>query len=268
MPTISVNGAQLYYEESGTGPQTVVFAHGLGWSTWLFHPQIAVLKDRYRCLAFDFRGQGRSQVTKTGYDLDTLAVDTAELILQLKAAPCHLVGLSMGGMIGIRLALRRPELLRSLVLLNATAEPEAIVKQVRYRLMARFCQLFGVRPILNEVLRVLVSPHFMSNPARSDLRAECRRQLERIDRFGICQATLGVCRRAGLHREIGKICHPTLIIAGAEDQAISVSRARALHAGIAGSSLLLLDGVGHASAIEAPEAVTRALADFLARVPE
>src|SRR2546430_17127928 len=58
------------------------------------------------------------------YALDCLADDAAAVIEQLGIAPCHLVGLSMGGMIGMRLAARRPELVRSLVLLETSAEPE------------------------------------------------------------------------------------------------------------------------------------------------
>ena len=64
MPIIRVNGAALYYEEHGTGPETVVFAHGLLWSCRMFDAQVALLKDRYRCVAFDFRGQGQSEVTR------------------------------------------------------------------------------------------------------------------------------------------------------------------------------------------------------------
>ena len=63
-------------------------------------------KERYRCIRFDFRGQGHSEVAASGYDLDTLTADVAELIGALNAGPCHFVGLSMGGFVGLRLALR------------------------------------------------------------------------------------------------------------------------------------------------------------------
>jgi len=68
MPLIRVNGAALYYEEHGTGPETIVFAHGLLWSCRMFDAQVALLKEHYRCVAFDFRGQGQSEVTRSGYD--------------------------------------------------------------------------------------------------------------------------------------------------------------------------------------------------------
>jgi pimeloyl-ACP methyl ester carboxylesterase len=72
MAIIRVNGAALYYEEHGTGPQTIVLAHGLLWSCRMFDAQVTLLKERYRCVAFDFRGQGQSEVTRGGYDMETL----------------------------------------------------------------------------------------------------------------------------------------------------------------------------------------------------
>lgn len=76
--------------------------------------QAEFFRSRYRCIAFDFRGQGQSQATKAGYDLDQLTEDTASLIRTLNADPCHFVGCSMGGMVGMRLAVRHADLLRSL----------------------------------------------------------------------------------------------------------------------------------------------------------
>src|SRR5258708_37201312 len=112
MPRLQVDGADLHYQEAGRGP-ALVFAHGLLWSSSMFRFQIAALRDRYRCIAFDFRGQGQSEVTRKGYDMDTLARDAAQLIEKLGAAPAHFVGLSMGGFIGMRLAARRGGVLSS-----------------------------------------------------------------------------------------------------------------------------------------------------------
>jgi 3-oxoadipate enol-lactonase len=71
MPHIHVNCANLYYEEQGRGPEAIVFAHGLLWSGRMFDNQVAAFKELYRCITFDFRGQGQSQVTRNGYDMDT-----------------------------------------------------------------------------------------------------------------------------------------------------------------------------------------------------
>ena len=135
MPTLQVNGAELFYDERGSGSETVVFAHGLLFDGRMFDAQVAALSGRFRCLTFDFRGQGRSAVTPDGYDMDTLADDAAALIEALGASPCHFVGLSMGGFVGLRLASRRPELLRSLALVDSSADPEPADNLPRYRLL-------------------------------------------------------------------------------------------------------------------------------------
>ena len=63
----------MHYIDKGEGPETIVFSHGLLFSSEMFADQIAHFKDHYRCVAFDHRGQGQSPITKDGYDLDTLA---------------------------------------------------------------------------------------------------------------------------------------------------------------------------------------------------
>src|SRR5215510_6749099 len=99
MPEMVVNGARLHYTVDGEGPP-VLFAHGLLWSGEMFQYQVAALRRRYRCVTFDFRGQGDSEVTGAGYDMDTLTDDATALIDRLGLAPCHFVGLSMGGFVG------------------------------------------------------------------------------------------------------------------------------------------------------------------------
>ena len=86
MPKININGVELYSEEHGSGAETIVFAHSLLMNGRMFENQIEVLKERYRCIAFDFRGQGQSQVTKDGYDMDTLTEVNLQALLLLKTA--------------------------------------------------------------------------------------------------------------------------------------------------------------------------------------
>src|SRR5687767_2024240 len=101
MPHMTINGVSLYYEEQGAGPEAIVFAHGCLLNCRMFDGQVAALKERYRCIRFDFRGQGQSEVTRSGYDMDTLTEDAVALIGQLGCAPCHFLGFSMGGFVGM-----------------------------------------------------------------------------------------------------------------------------------------------------------------------
>src|SRR3954447_24145267 len=165
MPTLQVNRATLWYEEHGSGPETVVFAHGLLWSGRMFDAQVAELADRFRCVTFDFRGQGRSEVTAGGYDMDTLAGDAAALIEALGCAPCHFVGLSMGGFIGMRLAARRPELVRSLVLMETSNDAEPRRNVPKYAAMSFLARFLGVLPFVPAVMNIMFGRTFLRDPA-------------------------------------------------------------------------------------------------------
>lgn len=166
----------------------MLFSHGLLWDTRLVAPQVAELRGRHRCIAWDHRGQGRSEVTADGYDMDTVAADAAALIERLGVAPVHFVGLSMGGFVGLRLAIRRPELLRSPVLIDISATPESPDHRPRYRLLNLVTRWFGLRPAAGRVTRILCGWTFVADPARATERAEWRARLLALDRTGTPRA--------------------------------------------------------------------------------
>src|SRR5262252_2943933 len=152
MPILELNGARIYCEDSGGPEAPVVFAHGLLWSCRLFDAQVKALQDRFRCVAFDFRGQGQSEVTDSGYDFETLTADAIELIEKLRLAPVHFVGLSMGGMIGMRLAARRSDLVRSLALLETSADPEPEENVPKYRRLNPVARWLGLALVADQVM--------------------------------------------------------------------------------------------------------------------
>jgi pimeloyl-ACP methyl ester carboxylesterase len=263
MPHLHVNGANLYYEDTGGKVGPVVLAHGLLWNCRMYDRQVAALWDRYRCVAFDFRGQGMSEVTETGYDLDTQVEDAAAIIRALDAAPCHFVGLSMGGMIGMRLATRHPTLLRSLVLLNTSAAPEPEENLPRYRLLNFVARWIGLGLVVGKVMPIMFGRTFLEDPARAELRAEWRKRLVSNHRVGITRAVKGVIERASVEDEVRAIRCPTLILTSDEDAATSPEKSKQLHALIPGSRLVVIPRAGHTSTVEAPDAVNRALREFL-----
>lgn len=267
MPTMRVNGATIAYEESGSGQETIVFAHGLLWDGYMFHKQIAALRDRYRCVTLDFRGQGKSEVTRDGYDMDTLTLDAAQLIERLGYAPVHFAGLSMGGFVAMRLAARRPELIRSLILMETSAEPEPTQNIPKYRMFYRVARIFGPGAVASRVMPIMFGQKFMSDPARAAEREEWRRRASANHRVGIGRATEGVISRKGITEEISKITAPTLIVVGDQDVATVPARAQRIHELIPGSRLVVIPGAGHTSSIEEPEAVTAAIESFLAGLP-
>lgn len=257
-----INGVDLNVSDSGSG-SAIVFSHGLLFSGEMFRAQVAVFSDLYRCVTFDHRGQGQSEIAPDGYDLDTLAEDAATLIEQLGLAPCHFVGLSMGGMVGMRLAARRPELLASLVLVETSAESEPRENHFKYRLLNLIARLFGLRAVVGQVMPIMFGQTFLNDPARAEEKAFWRDHIASADKIGITRAVNGVVGRAGVMGELGQINLPTLIIVGEEDVATVPAKSEAVHAAIAGSKLVRIPRAGHSSPIEAPDAVNAAISSFL-----
>jgi pimeloyl-ACP methyl ester carboxylesterase len=263
MPEIQVNGAKLHYTDEGTGPETLIFAHGLLWSGQMFEAQVNAFKDRYRCITFDFRGQGQSEVTRDGYDMDTLYRDTAALIEALGCVPCHFAGLSMGGFIGMRLAVSRPELLRSLILLDTSADPEPEENVPRYNRLNFVARWLGLRLVISPVMRIMFGQTFLTDLNRAAQREEWEKRLIANHRIGITRAVRGVVDRQGVYDEIGGITIPALIIVGEEDVATVPGKAERIQSQIVGSRLIRIPRAGHSSTIEEPEAVNAAIKEFL-----
>src|SRR6516162_7005225 len=148
--TFHVNGTAIYYEDTGRDAPPIVFSHGLLWNTELFALQIAVLKDRFRCIAYDHRGQGKSaDGSGRAIGIDTLTNDAATLIEGLGLGRVHFCGLSLGGVVGMRLAIARPDLIKSIILLSTTADPEP--SKLKYKAMNVIARFFGNESVANAV---------------------------------------------------------------------------------------------------------------------
>jgi pimeloyl-ACP methyl ester carboxylesterase len=195
--------------------------------------------------------------------MDTLTEDAAALITALGCAPCHFVGLSMGGFVGMRLALRHPSLLRSLALLETSADPEPAETIGRYRLLALIARWFGLRIVAGRVMPIMFGEKFLNDPARAQLRQELQAALVRNHRIGITRAVTGVIERAGIYEQLDAIRVPTLVVVGDQDVATVPARSERIHAQIAGSRLVIIPGAGHTSTVEEPEAINQVLLAFL-----
>jgi 3-oxoadipate enol-lactonase len=269
MADLLVRGARLYYEDSGPveDAMPVVFAHGLLMSGAMYRGQVDALRARHRCITFDWRGQGRSEVARDGYDMDALTDDAIALVEQLGAAPCHFVGLSMGGFVGLRLALRRPDLLRSLALLDSAADAEPRANVPRYRAMAFVARHVGLDPLVKPVMRILFGRAFLEQPSRAGERATWRGHLRGLDVPGALRALDGVITRHPVTDQLGAIRTPTLVLSGEDDRAVVPARSRATADRIPGARFVTIPRAGHSSSVEEPEAVTRALVDLWSQWP-
>lgn len=269
MPSLTVNGTSVAYSDTGfpaarADAPTIVFGHGLLFSGWMFRAQIEALRTDYRCVAIDWRGQGDSPPARSGYDMDTLTGDAIALIEQLGVAPAHFVGLSMGGFVGQRVAARRPELIRSLVLLDTSAERESPRGRLEYPVLSVLYRLLGPNPVRGQVEKVMLGPAFRADPRSKAIVDEWMATLARCDRGGVQRAVLGVANRQPVTEEIGRIRARTLVVVGADDAATPPQRSRRIVELIPGARLEIVPNCGHSSTIEQPEAITALLRSFLA----
>ncbi|OLF39273.1 MULTISPECIES: alpha/beta fold hydrolase [unclassified Psychrobacter] len=266
MPYIQINNANIYYEDSAPNDQdkpVMVFAHGLLWSTRMYDKQVAHFKEDYRCIAFDFRGQGQSQITKSGYDMDSLTDDTIALLDALDIDSCHFVGLSMGGFIGQRIAINRPELLSSLILLETSSDPEDPKNVPQYRKLITAIRWLGMKRVSKKVMPIMFGSSFLADKSR---KSECKEWLAQIQgnhKVGVTKATMGVIERNGTYEHLRSITAPTLIVVGDEDAATPYSKSERMHFAIKSSKLAVIKRAGHTATVEEPEQVNTVMSKFL-----
>ena len=262
MPQINVNGVDIFYTDQGNGEETIVFSHGLLWSHKMFGDQIEFLQSRFRVIAYDHRGQGQSEV-KGPFDMDTLTDDAAELIRGLCVGSVHFAGLSMGGFIGMRLASRFPELIKSLILLETSANSEPVENLPKYKTLNGIVKWLGVvPPVTRKVMKIMFAESWLNDPLNSEKINYWRSELK-ANKRNISGAVDGVIYRKGIESELVGIICPTMIIVGDEDVATTPVKAKFIHMGIRKSILHLIPGAGHSSSIEKPKEINRLIGDWL-----
>lgn len=265
MPTIEVNGTTLFYVDTGPGTtgETIAFSHGLLWGTELFAAQIEALRGRYRCIAWDHRGQGQSaaDLHRECIGMELVWQDAVALLEKLGTGAVHFCGLSMGGFVAMRMAARRPDLVRSLMLLETSSDPEPIENLKRYRLLISIVKLFGPRVVRGQVAQIMLGRTILTDASR---RAERDRYTALMSRRRDgWRAVNGVIDRAGVHDELARIATRTLILVGDEDVPTPLAKAEKMAHAIAGARLVQIPRAGHSSPVEEPAAVTAAIESFL-----
>ena len=264
--TIDVPGATLTYDVRGdlaNRPVLLVIGSPMGASGF---PTLASNFEDRTVVTYDPRGVERSVRSGELTELspEDHAGDLIALIEHLDVGPVHYAGLSMGGFVGLRLGARRPDLVRSLTLIDTSAGPEDPSKVAQYRLLASIYRVVGLRPLRGKVAPIMFSRAFLETPEGRDVLEVWSRELAQQGRRGVKLAIRGVTDRLPVLEEISSVKAPTLVIAGSEDVATPTDRADLIAELIPDAESVTLPGVGHVSTLEAPQAVNQALIPFLA----
>ena len=257
MAIMRVGEIQMYYETIGHG-EPVVFIHGLGSSARDWENQIGFFSKIYQVILFDVRGHGKSDKPPGPYSIPLFSRDLIALLEALQIGPVHVVGISMGGMIGLQLAVDAPELVKSLVVVNSG--PEMVVRTLKERIQIwqRFLivRLLGMRK-MGEVL----SGRLFPKPEQGELRKIFVEHWAENDPRAYRDAMSALVGWS-VSEQLEKIACPVLVVAADEDytpiEAKSTYVKRLQH-----GELVVIADSRHATPVEQPDEFNKVVMAFL-----
>jgi 3-oxoadipate enol-lactonase len=258
---VKANGIQINYQIEGVGPW-LVMSHSLACAISMWDEQAEVLRSRYRVLRFDTRGHGATDAPAGAYTLDLLADDLHGLLGALGVKSPHFVGLSMGGMIGMTYALKRPGVFKSLVLCDTSSRvpPEA---QPVWDERIKTATEQGMAPLVESTLkRWFTEPYLAKRSSVVERVASLIRTTPPQGYASCCHAIA----KLNLTDRLAAIKCPVQVIVGDKDVGTPVAMSEAIHQAIPGSELVVIPDASHLSNLEQPAAFNAALLKFLARV--
>ena len=257
MTQLHVNGSGMNYQVTGQG-DPILFIHGLGSSMGDWQYQVEYFSSRYRVVVFDLRGHGKSDKPPGPYSISLFASDTAQLIDALDIAPAHVVGLSLGGMIALQLAVDRPELIRKLVVVNSGSEMIVRTLKDRMKVWQRFLivRLLGMRR-MGEVLGKRMFP----KPEQEDLRELFVDRWAENDPRAYQEAMKAIIGWS-VTEQLEQITCPTLVIA-AEYDYTPLEVKQSLASKIKQAQLVVIKDSRHGTPVDQPERFNEVLGDFI-----
>jgi pimeloyl-ACP methyl ester carboxylesterase len=285
---ISANGVRLHAAEIGEGP-LVLLLHGFPQFWWTWRSQLTAVADAgFRVVAPDLRGYGASDKPPRGFDLPTLSADVAALIRALGERDAVVVGHDWGGLLAWTTAALHPRSVRRLVVLSM-AHPRrlrAAMLERRQRHASRYALRFQLPRLperrlgradddpVAELMRRWAGPEWVHTADFAEA-VDRYRSAARIPQAAFCAmeyyrwAGRSQLRPDGLRyarRMAAPVTAPTLQVHGELDPCVLVSSARGSGRYVAGAyEWRELPGIGHFPQEEAPEEVSRLIADWASR---
>ncbi len=262
MPSETVNGATLAYEQRGEG-LPVVLVHGFPLDSRMWANQLA-LSAGYRAIAPDLRGFGRSPSNEP-FTIESLADDVHALLAKIDALPCALAGFSMGGYVALAFAKKYPTDLRGLVLVDTRAGGDTAEGKVGREKSVQLVRQSGATAIADQMLPKLLVPEDQRRGPQ--VTHVVRQMIEACPPLTIEHALIAMRDREDYTTSLPSIAVPTLIVVGEKDAITPPEMSRAMHEAIPRSRLAVIPDAGHMSPLENPDEVNRALQEFLRSLP-
>ncbi len=261
MPRIKINGVELAYEAQGRG-FPILFSHALLFDRQMYAHQISELAKFFQVLAIDTHGHGESTAPINELRLNQIANDFIKVMDHFGYARYVFVGLSLGGMIGLRIALQEPQRLKGLVLIDTSADVENPGKKYQYEALIQTAQEIGITPELADmVLPFMFSEKFLREQPK--LVKEHKERFSKLPVNGVLQVSRAVIDRPSLLDQIEKIDIPTLVLVGKHDTTQPLEESEKIRARIPHAKLVPIPDAGHIASIEQPEFVTKQIMQFM-----
>jgi len=268
MPIANINGMNLNYELAGKGP-AVVFLHGGNGNARDWANQVPVLSTKYKVIALDIRGHGKSEGPKSEaeYSIPIITEDVLELLNLLGIKKCCLAGHSFGGFVSLQFAVTHQDRLSGLVLVDTSSGPYGGGDTKTGQLTKKLVEL-----AISQGMEAAFEYDARHNPERTEkfkihpeLREEARQTMLTMSVNAYIWGSRTVAKWQPVTPRLSEIKVPTMIFWG-EDDIRFATAVKILETGIAGSILTKVKGVGHSPHQDAPDIFNRNLLKFLERV--
>lgn len=259
---LQVNGTRLHAVETGPedGPP-VVLVHGFPLDHRMWRHQLEGLSDRYRTIAYDVRGLGRSAVGDGQYTMELFADDLLGLLDALDTGPVRACGLSMGGYVVLRCLEREPERFRAAVLADTRAAADDDATRLSRARSIRTLKEEGVDAFADGLLEKILGRTTRSE--RPEVVEEVRTMVRENDPWGMAGAQLAMTSRTDTTDLLGRLTIPTLVVAGEEDELTPPDLARRMADAIPDGRVAVVAEAGHVTPLERPSAFQAELRAFL-----
>lgn len=265
---IDLDGVRLHYMERGKG-DPVLMVHGLGAYSYTWRHNMDALAQQFRVIAIDLKGFGLSEKPiGPGYSIESHVHTILQFISKLQLPQINYVGSSMGGEIGLRLCLVKPEQIKKLILIGSSGYRDKLPYSIR--LLAHLPYKYFVRPLIkrkyltDEALFQFVKSAFYNPEAITE--EEIRQYLYPVSTQGFEQSYITLLKEFDFgkrQQEYELIPHQALILTGEKDLVIPHEHSVKLHHALKNSSLITISKCGHFLHEEKPEETNQFMLDFL-----
>lgn len=259
MPTLFANNVHLNYVEAGAGQPPRLILHGLGGSHEMWLPLLPALARSRRVIAGDHRGHGASDKPGGAYTVDLFARDWVAALDALGVARAHVLGLSLGGAVAMRLAADHPQRVAKLILQDTWAHPHPdFIAQLETRLA--LLEGGDVRAYADAAIAQVFSDEYART--HPDVMDAYRARAAKADPAALA-AAVGACVAHDMRGALARITAPALVVVGARDRLTPAAHAEYLAAAIPGARLHRFDHSAHFPNIEEDKEFVRVVQEFL-----